>query len=146
MNLGGDDCATSCGSSGPLLSRLMYYRMTSNSRVARPSCKEKSSSIGKGGVNGEPVKPKRGQKFWSGRWDSHPRHPPWQGGILATELHPQVTPAVMYRGSGSPKDAHMFSLAICQVLLSQHQWERERPPNKNLYGRTAFDFTPSRPK
>ena len=30
------------------------------------------------------------QKLWSGRWDSHPRHPPWQGGILATELHPRI--------------------------------------------------------
>ena len=26
---------------------------------------------------------------WSGRRDSNPRHPPWQGGALPTELRPQ---------------------------------------------------------
>ena len=27
--------------------------------------------------------------IWSGRRDSNPRHPPWQGGALPTELRPQ---------------------------------------------------------
>ncbi len=28
---------------------------------------------------------------WSGRRDSNPRHPPWQGGALPTELRPHLT-------------------------------------------------------
>ena len=31
-----------------------------------------------------------GTKKWSGRRDSDPRHPPWQGGTLPAELLPQM--------------------------------------------------------
>ena len=37
--------------------------------------------------------------LWSGRRDSNPRHPPWQGGTLPAELLPHKFSCV-YAGAG----------------------------------------------
>ena len=34
--------------------------------------------------------------WWSGRRDSNPRHPPWQGGALPAELRPQELLSLIY--------------------------------------------------
>ena len=58
----------------------------------------------KAGENVKPLVPQgeRGLFVWSGRRDSNPRPPPWQGGALATELRPHMPfPAVQTTAAGS---------------------------------------------
>jgi hypothetical protein len=40
---------------------------------------------------------------WSGRRDSNPRHPPWQGGALPTELRPHMKSLCVISSNSSRK-------------------------------------------
>ena len=52
-----------------------------------------------------------GTKKWSGRRDSDPRHPPWQGGTLPAELLPQKYAS----GRNRTTDTKIFSLLLYRL-------------------------------
>ena len=53
-------------------------------------------------------------KNLSGGWDLNPRRPPWQGGILATELPPRLQQLKMFfrKIAASPNDHILLSKIV----------------------------------
>ena len=64
-------------------------------------------------------------KKWSGRRDSDPRHPPWQGGTLPTELLPRKCAL----GRNRTTDTVIFSHMLYRLSYQGRYWRPGRGSN-----------------
>ena len=123
----GYECNDEQGSSQSELSSL-GKRQAEQSSTSRSEASLRPPSRGS---SMKVTRSRRPRAWWSGRWDSNPRHSAWEADALPTELRPR------YREPRAYADAHRSASDVrpraqCGPEVSCHLVTVERSPNMEM--------------